>query len=87
MIATETARVYRGATRRWFTLRAAVNDIVRHEIRTQHCECEKGLIGEPSYTCSLHQDPNAYEELAKAISRRVWDEHNGVVSPAPEVGA
>lgn len=89
MIKSETAKVYKGATRRWFTLQAAVNDIVRHEIRTQHCECDRLKVSydEPRYICDLHRDPAAYEALAQTISRRVWDEHNRAAAHAPEVGA
>jgi hypothetical protein len=87
MITAESARVYRGATRRWFTLRAAINDIVRHEIKTIHCECDKRKHGdEPQYVCSIHRDKLEYDELAKTIRRRVLDEHNANLTEAPEVG-
>lgn len=78
-VTTETATVYRGGGRRWFSLKAACNAeawaIMRRRDKPR-CECEQADIDyingvshllSPPYTCRLHE----HDRLGKRHRRLV----------------
>lgn len=59
MIEIETAKVFRGGGRRWFTKRAAIRAEAARYFRERHlCECESAdhATGTPGYVCENHGD-------------------------------
>jgi hypothetical protein len=69
VIEVVTAKVYKGARRRYFTKEAAARSFGRAAIM-RHCECEPATHGEPGYTCTLHLDVERYARLVEYIAKR-----------------
>ena len=69
-VSTETATVYRGGGRRWFTKLAACRAEARARIR-ERCECEAGcpVTGYPDYVCDYHYDMDRYSVLVYRMAR------------------
>lgn len=65
-IQPETATVYRGGGRRWFTLAAAERAEARKLLKSR-CECCKGDWQTPAYTCDIHRDPARFERMTRLI--------------------
>lgn len=57
VISQESAIVYRGGKRRWFTLQAAANAEARQRVK-ERCECERGTFETPAYVCEYHAQKN-----------------------------
>lgn len=66
----ETATVYRGGGRRWFTKRAAARAIARDMIR-KRCECEAGDHITPDVACHYHVDQEFYAALVNRVASRI----------------
>lgn len=70
MVQTETAQVYRGGGRRFFTRKAAERSEAKSIIRTR-CECEHGdgsPYGYPGQTCTYHaMAPQQFERLVHLL--------------------
>lgn len=64
----ETATVYRAAGRRWLTKRAAGQAEARAKIR-QRCECERGDVDVPGYTCHYHNDHGRYMKILRRLGK------------------
>lgn len=69
-ISTETATVYRGGGRRWFTKNAACKAEARAKIKTK-CECDyidhEGY-GRQDLPCALH-NPDRYPKILRRLTR------------------
>lgn len=65
-VTAETAVVYRGGGRRWFTRRAAYRAEAKVLIR-EHCECEPGDEHSPGEVCRYHE-PEHFDELVDLLS-------------------
>ena len=76
-VTTETATVYRGAGRRWFTRRAAYRAVARAVVN-ERCretgDCDGGeadaLAGYVPPGCRWHRDPDHAERLLTRLARR-----------------
>lgn len=75
MIATETATVYRGGGRRWFTKMAACRAEAKARLKTR-CECERPdpKHGDGGYQCRYHRDEN-YTRLVRRLARIYFATH------------
>lgn len=60
----ETAEVYRGGGRLWFTKAAAEKAEARKLLKTR-CECCDGDWQTPPYTCLMHRDPARFERMIR----------------------
>lgn len=77
-VIVETATVYRGGGRRWFSLRAACNAEAGAIMRTKdkpRCECqeaeyENGFMYSPSDTCVLHEH-DRYTKRKRRLARLI----------------
>ena len=69
MVRVETARVYHGATRRFFTRRAAYRDHAKAYIR-ECCTCDPGDgWHDPGYPCDWHEmDADAFGRLVDRLA-------------------
>lgn len=69
IVTKETATVYRGAGRRFFTKDAAYRSFAREALRTV-CECEEPdhSMGYPGYTCHYHQDEETYQKYVRRLA-------------------
>jgi len=80
MITVETATVYRGGRRRWFSLKAACNAEAA-ALHRQHyknlCECSKGDWETPGETCHYHES-DFYHRWISRVSRVLA---HGIVIP------
>lgn len=67
-IRQETAVVFRGGGRRFFTRKAAERAEAKAIIR-KRCECERGdiLNGDYGYTCRYHSDRDRYERAVRLL--------------------
>lgn len=66
----ETATVYRGGGRRWFSLASACKAEARAKIKTK-CECDycdHGEYGREHLACTLH-DPERYPTILRRLTR------------------
>ncbi len=63
-IQPESATVYRGGGRRWFTKTAAERAEARKLLKTR-CECSEGDWQTPAYTCLLHRDPIKLDRMVR----------------------
>lgn len=76
-IQVETATVYRGGSRRFFTKQSALKNYAREKFRAKHrCECEEGdyASGYGGYTCHIHDIfdkvmPRYLRVLKRAIAK------------------
>jgi hypothetical protein len=61
-IGIETAQVYRGGGRRWFTRQAAERAEAR-KAWNRVCECDESdsATGYPGHVCTVHSDPKKYQ--------------------------
>lgn len=69
-VKTETATVYRGGGRRWFTKRAACNAAAKAKIKTR-CECETndhGSMGLEYIACSYHVDLERFHRIVRRLA-------------------
>jgi len=69
-ITTETATVYRGGGRRWFSLKAACRAEAKEKLR-KNCDCDTfdaGCYGEGHITCALHK-PERYPKIVRRLTR------------------
>jgi hypothetical protein len=66
----ETATVYRGGGRRWFSKNAAARAEARSVIR-RRCECEEGDHITPGFPCHYHVDQEHYAELVNRFASRI----------------
>lgn len=67
----ETATVYRGGGRRYFSKRSACRAAARAKIK-QRCDCETvdhGFMGVEQIACSYHSDMNRYEKMIRRLAR------------------
>lgn len=77
-VVTETATVYRGGRRRWFSLEAACNAeawVIMRAKDKPRCECDRpeyggGFLTYPGYTCDLHKD-GSYQKRHRRLVRLV----------------
>lgn len=60
----ETATIYRGGGRRWFTKAAAEKAEARKLLKTR-CECCTGDWQTPAYTCPIHRDPARFDRMVR----------------------
>lgn len=68
----ETATVYRGARRRFFTFDAACKDLAKAAIKRK-CECEVNeheFHGKEHIVCHLHH-PDRYPKILRRMTRLV----------------
>lgn len=66
----ETAIVYRGAGRRYFTKGGALRSFAKAAIK-RRCDCERDdpATGYPGNTCKYHQEWSGQSELIKRFCR------------------
>lgn len=78
-VQVETAKVYRGGGRRWFSLKAACNAEARSIMRAKdkpRCECdspeyESGFQYYPGSTCNLHEH-DRYMKRRRRLARIIY---------------
>jgi hypothetical protein len=65
-VGVETAQVFRGGGRRWFTRQAAERAEARKAWK-RVCECDESRPAEgyPGYTCTVHADPGKYQRRVR----------------------
>ncbi|SDF80570.1 MULTISPECIES: hypothetical protein [unclassified Duganella] len=84
-VKSQTAVVYQGGRRRWFSLAAACR-AEASSIANKFCDCEEGDQVTPPINCRLHADPVRRERLLKWLAARLLQQHQvePVVVAAPE---
>lgn len=65
MIKTESATVYCGGGRRWFTLNAAARAEAKRKIK-ERCDCDSGDRDTPPVVCYYHAE--AYPEVIRRLA-------------------
>lgn len=78
MIERQTATVYKGHSRRFFTLKAAANDCAKHLILKSLCDCDYNGRDEPPYMCYFHRhEDNAeqYSIIKEAVAGEILNRY------------
>ena len=65
----ETATVWRGGGRRWFTKKAACRAEANALMR-KRCECDPGDEVTPGYACHYHDEKN-YRRIHERLTRHL----------------
>lgn len=84
MVTTETATVYRGGGRRFFTKKAAFRSEAKARVRAKYpCDCEAGSFIDPPHDCGLHGDffVKRVDRLAAWLMRRSKAEQDNQTTP------
>lgn len=76
-VKAQTATVYYGGRRRWFSLVAACR-AEASSIANKFCDCEDGDSVTPPVRCRLHADPVRRERLVNWLAARVRRQHQAV---------
>lgn len=84
-VTTETATVYRGGGRRWFTLQAACNAEAKslHRKRfDQQCYCSspEPEVGDGGDTCEFHED-KFFHRFVRRVAWLIRQQHTGGQRP------
>lgn len=69
-VTTQTATVFHGGRRRWFSLAAACR-AEASSIANRFCNCERGDAVTPPMDCRLHGNPARRERLVNWLAARV----------------
>jgi hypothetical protein len=83
-VSTETATVYRGGGRRYFTRHAAERAEAKAAIKSQ-CECDRGDHVTPPYACGYHRDPVRYQRMIRLYVAMFVKPLRALQSKGPEV--
>jgi hypothetical protein len=76
IVTKETATVYRGATRRYFSKDAAYLNVARDALNKKYmerCDCDKGdpSVGLGPSPCGYHADPERNSRVARRYANRL----------------
>lgn len=84
-VTTQTATVFHGGRRRWFSLAAACR-AEASSIANKFCNCERGDSVTPPMDCRLHGDPARRERLVNWLAARVCRQRKveSVAATTPE---
>lgn len=84
-VRTQTATVYHGGRRRWFSLAAACR-AEASSIANKFCDCEDGDSVTPPVRCRLHADPARRECLVNWLAARARRQYQDgpITVSAPE---
>lgn len=82
VVVRETTTVYRGATRRYFSKRAAIQNIAWTKVREKYeeqCDCDNGdsNVGLAPESCYFHANRDKFKYVARRYARRFMQLNKG----------